>query len=126
MANDKKNIKDKKPKLSPYWIYGILIAVFLGFQLFSNGSYQDGNLTTPSDFFRFLEDGDVERVNIIKNTRVAKVYLTQEAESKEVHKNSKPTTLIPSATKLPNYKFEFGDLQNFENRLNELHKRFNS
>ena len=122
MANDKKNIKDKKPKFSPYWIYGILIAVFLGFQLFSNGSYQDGNMTTPSDFFRFLEDGDVEKVNIVKNTRVAKVYLTKEAESKEVHKNSKPTTLIPSATKLPNYKFEFGDLQNFENSLNELTK----
>lgn len=122
MANDKKNIKDKKPKFSPYWIYGILIAIFLGFQLFSNGSYQDGNMTTPSDFFRFLEDGDVEKVDIVKNTRVAKVYLTKDAESKEAHKNSKPTTLIPSATKLPNYKFEFGDLQNFENRLNELTK----
>ncbi|GAA3615942.1 ATP-dependent zinc metalloprotease FtsH [Flavivirga amylovorans] len=122
MANDKKNIKDKKPKFSPYWIYGILIAVFLGFQLFSNGSYQDGNMTTPSDFFRFLEDGDVEKVDIVKNTRVARVYLTKDAEAKEVHKNSKPTTLIPSATKLPNYKFEFGDLQNFENRLNELTK----
>ncbi|WP_303318101.1 ATP-dependent zinc metalloprotease FtsH [Flavivirga abyssicola] len=122
MANDKKNLKDKKPKFSPYWIYGILIAVFLGFQLFSNGSYQDGNMTTPSDFFRFLEDGDVEKVDIVKNTRVARVYLTKDAEAKEVHKNSKPTTLIPSATKLPNYKFEFGDLQNFENRLNELTK----
>ncbi|NMH87860.1 ATP-dependent zinc metalloprotease FtsH [Flavivirga algicola] len=122
MANDKKNTKDKKPKFSPYWIYGILIAVFLGFQLFSNGSYQDGNQTTPSDFFRFLEDGDVEKVDIVKNTRVARVYLTKDAEAKEVHKNSKPTTLIPSSTKLPNYKFEFGDLQNFENRLNELTK----
>ncbi|MDD7886507.1 ATP-dependent zinc metalloprotease FtsH [Flavivirga sp. 57AJ16] len=122
MASNKKNTKDKKPKFSPYWIYGILIAVFLGFQLFSNGSYQDGNMTTPSDFFRFLEDGDVEKVNIVKNTRVAKVYLTKEAEAKEVHKKSKPTSLIPSATKLPNYKFEFGDLQNFENRLNDLTK----
>ena len=122
MANDKKNIKDKKPKFSPYWIYGILIAVFLGFQLFSNGSYQDGNMTTPSDFFRFLEDGDVEKVDIVKNTRVARVYLTKDAEAKEVHKGSKPTSLIPSATTLPNYKFEFGDLQNFENRLNDVTK----
>jgi cell division protease FtsH len=119
MAKENKNIKDKKPKFSPYWVYGILIAVFLGFQLFSSGSYQDGNLTTPSDFFRYLEDGDVERVDIVKNTRVAKVYLTQDAEAKEVHKGSKPQTFIPSATKLPNYKFEFGDLQNFENKLNE-------
>ncbi|ULC58934.1 ATP-dependent zinc metalloprotease FtsH [Flaviramulus sp. BrNp1-15] len=122
MANEKKNIKDKKPKFSPYWIYGILIALFLGFQLFSNGSYENGNGTTPAEFFRFLEDGDVEKVEIVKNTRVAKVYLTKDAESKEIHKNSKPQTFIPSATKLPNYKFEFGDLQNFENRLNETTK----
>ncbi|MFD1163340.1 MULTISPECIES: ATP-dependent zinc metalloprotease FtsH [Hwangdonia] len=120
MANDKKNIKEKKPKFSPYWIYGIVLAIFLGFQLFSSGSYQDGNSTTPSEFFKYLEDGDVEKVDIIKNTRVAKVYLTAEAMAKEVHKNSKPQTFIPSATKLPNYKFEFGDLQNFENRLNDI------
>lgn len=122
MANDKKNIKEKKPKFSPYWIYGIIIALFLGFQLFSSGGYNDGNITTPADFFKYLEDGDVERVDIIKNTRVAKVYLTKEAQDKEVHKKSKPQTFIPSATRLPNYKFEFGDLQNFENELNNVTK----
>lgn len=122
MANEKKNIKDKKPKFSPYWVYGILIALFLGFQLFSSGSYQEGNATTPADFFNYLEAGDVERVDIIKNTRVAKVYLTKDAEAKEVHRQSKPQSFIPSATKLPNYKFEFGDLQNFENELNEATK----
>ncbi|MEP3838992.1 MAG: ATP-dependent zinc metalloprotease FtsH [Algibacter sp.] len=119
MANDKKNIKDKKPKFSPYWVYGVLIALFLGYQLFSGANYQDANKTTPSDFFKYLEDGDVSRIDIIKNTRVAKVYLTKEALEKEIHKNSKPQTFIPSATVLPNYRFEFGDLQNFENQLNE-------
>ncbi|WP_308992995.1 ATP-dependent zinc metalloprotease FtsH [Mariniflexile litorale] len=122
MANDKKNIKENKPKFSPYWIYGILIALFLGFQLFSNNSYQDGSATTPSEFFKFLEAGDIAQVDIIKNTRVAKVYLTSEAEAKEMHKKSKPTSFLPSATKLPNYRFEFGDLQNFENQLNEVAK----
>ncbi|MFD1614914.1 ATP-dependent zinc metalloprotease FtsH [Gelatiniphilus marinus] len=121
MANDKKNTKEKKPKFSPYWIYGIVLAIFLGFQLFG-GSYQEGSSTTPADFFRYLENGDVEKIDIVKNTRVAKVYLTAEAMAKEVHKNSKPQTFIPSATRLPNYKFEFGDLQNFENDLNEATK----
>ncbi|WP_242082288.1 ATP-dependent zinc metalloprotease FtsH [Aestuariivivens sediminis] len=120
MANNNKNSKDKKPKLSPYWIYGVIIAIFLGFQLFSGSAYQDGNSTTPADFFKYLKDGDVERVDIIKNTRVAKVYLTKQAQEKEIHKKSKPQSFIPSATRLPNYKFEFGDLQNFENELNEI------
>jgi len=119
MANEKKNIKDKKPKFSPYWIYGILFALFLGYQLLSGGTYQDANKTTPSDFFSYLEAGDVERIDIVKNTRVAKVYLTKDAQSKEIHKGSKPNTLINTGAALPNYRFEFGDLQNFENQLNE-------
>jgi cell division protease FtsH len=126
MANDKKNIKENKPKFSPYWIYGILLALFIGFQLFSSTAYQEGKATTPSDFFKFLEAGDVQQVDIIKNTRVAKIYLTADAENKEIHKKSIPTSFIPSATKLPNYKFEFGDLQNFENQLNEVTKNLSS
>ena len=122
MAKDKNNLKEKKPKFSPYWIYGILIALVLGFQIFSNGNYQDDNSTTPSDFFKYLQDGDVEKIDIVKNTRVAKVYLTTDAEEKKVHENSKPKSFIPSATKLPNYKFEFGDLQNFENQLKDATK----
>jgi cell division protease FtsH len=88
--------------------------------LFSGESYQNANKTTPSDFFKYLEAGDIARVDIVKNTRVAKVYLTKDAEAKEIHKGSKPQTFIPSATALPNYRFEFGDLQNFENQLNEM------
>ena len=119
MANDKKKIKDKKPKFSPYWIYGILIVLFLGYQFISGGDYSETNRTTPSDFFKYLKAGDVKRVDIVKNTRVAKVYLTNDAEAKDIHKDSKPKTLIPSPTPLPNYRFEFGDLQNFENELKE-------
>lgn len=120
MANDKKNIKDKKPKFSPFWIYGILIAVFLGFQLFSGDSTSGGSKTTTSDFFKFLANGDVEKIDIVKNTRVARVYLTNEAESKEEHRKSIQQPFIPTGSALPNYKFEFGDLQNFENKLNEI------
>ncbi len=120
MANDKKNIKDKKPKFSPYWIYGILIALFLGFQLFGDSSSGGGTKTTTSDFFKYLTNGDVAKIDIVKNTRVAKVYLTKDAEAKEIHKNSKQQPFIPSVNALPNYRFEFGDLQNFENKLNEI------
>ncbi|MCX7552014.1 ATP-dependent zinc metalloprotease FtsH [Xanthomarina sp. F2636L] len=116
MAN--KKINPKKPKFSPYWIYGIIIVIFLAMQLFSGSSFQDASLTTPSQFMTYLKDGDIEKVEIV-NRREAKVYLTTEAEQKEVHKKSKPTSLLPSATQLPNYKFEFGDLQNFEDDISK-------
>lgn len=120
MASNK-NIKEKKPKISPYWIYGIVIAIFLGFQLFNSGSYQDGGTISPAEFFRYAENNEVDNVEII-NRRYAHVYLTKEAQQKEIHKKSKPKTFIPSATALPNYKFEVGDLQNFENGLKSIGK----
>ena len=67
----------------------------------------------------YLSDGDIEKVEIV-NRREAKVYLTTDAERKEVHSKSKPTTFLPTATKLPNYTFEFGDLQNFEDQISQI------
>lgn len=119
MTNDTKKTKNKKPKFSPYWIYGIIIVIFLTLQIFSGSGFQDASQTTPSQFMKFLEDGDVEKVEIV-NRREAKVYLTAEAQEKEIHKKSKPNTLLPTATTLPNYKFEFGDLQNFEDQISAI------
>ncbi|MGE5943321.1 MAG: ATP-dependent zinc metalloprotease FtsH [Flavobacteriales bacterium] len=119
MAKDKKNIKENKPKFNPYWIYGIALAIFIGFQIFNSSGYEDGSITNPTEFFKFVENGDVDKVEIV-NQKLAKVYLTKEAEEKEIHKKSKPNTLLPSATKLPNYKFEFGELEIFQNKLNKV------
>ncbi|WP_282044250.1 ATP-dependent zinc metalloprotease FtsH [Winogradskyella flava] len=119
MAKDNKNL-NKKPKLNPYWIYGVIIAVFLSIQLFSGGfGGSAGKQTTPSQFLDYLSKGDVETVEIV-NKREARVYLTKEAQQQEVHKNSKPKTILPSVSPLPNYKFEFGDLQNFEKDINQI------
>jgi cell division protease FtsH len=119
MANDKKIIKENKPKFSPYWIYGIALAVFIGFQIFNSTGIEDGSVTNPTEFFKFVENGDVSKVEVV-NSRLAKVYLTKEAEKKEIHKKSKPNTLLPTATTLPNYKFEFGNLEIFQNKLNKV------
>ncbi|WP_426429542.1 ATP-dependent zinc metalloprotease FtsH [Winogradskyella sp. HB-48] len=113
MAKDNKNL-NKKPKVNPYWIYGVIIAIFLSIQLFSGGfGGSTGLQINPSQFIEYLDKGDVAKVEIV-NKREARVYLTKEAQQQEVHKKSKPNTILPSVTAIPNYKFEFGDLQNFE------------
>ncbi len=119
MAKDNKNL-NKKSKLSPYWIYGIIIAIFLSIQLFGNGAFQNTKEIKTSEFIKYLEEGDVDEVIIISNTKVAKVYITDAALQKEAHKNAKPSSFIPSTSKLPNYTLKFGDLQNFENRINTI------
>ncbi len=118
MSKENKNL-NKKPKLNPYWIYGIVITIFLAMQLFYGGfGGQSAATITPSKFLDYLSTGDVAKIEIV-NKREAKVYLTKEAVEKEVHRATKPNNILPSMTTSPNYTFEFGDLQNFEKEINE-------
>lgn len=121
MAENKKpNNTNKKPKLNAYWIYAIVIAIFLFINVFSGGmGGSEGNPTSPAQFFSFLEKGDVEKVEIV-NKREAKVFLTNDASKKEIHKKSNSQQFFAISGKSPNYRFEFGDLQNFENKLTEV------
>jgi len=118
MSKENKNL-NKKPKLNPYWIYGVIITIFLGMQIFYGGFGGQSSATiTPSKFLEYLGEGDVSKIEIV-NKREAKVYLTKEAVEKETHKVTKPNNLFPSMAATPNYTFEFGDLQNFEKDINE-------
>ena len=114
--------KDKKPKntkFNAYWIYGGAVVIILAINLFSSGlGASSGESSTPSQFFKYLKDGDVKKVEIV-NKREALVYLTTQASSKDVHKNNKKKQLLPSTSGGPNYKFEFGDVQLFQKQLED-------
>ncbi|GAA0873159.1 ATP-dependent zinc metalloprotease FtsH [Gangjinia marincola] len=120
MAKEQKNKKPdlKRPKFNSYWIYGILIAVFIGINIFGGSGLSDPAKTSPAQFENFLREGDVKKV-VIVNKRQANVFLTDEAQNQEQHKKAKQNQLFPSSGS-PDYTFEFGDLQNFENSLQEI------
>jgi len=119
MSKDNK-LNTKKPKFSPYWIYGIIIVIFLGIQVLSGGmGSTTGSPTTQDKFFEYFENGDVEKVVIINRIQ-ARVYLTPEAITKAEHKNTVKPQLLPMSGKAPNYQFQLGDLQNFEDKIDEI------
>ena len=112
MANDK---KPSNFKLSPYWIYGILIVIFLLLNVFSGSSFQEVGKLTTSKFNEYLEKGQVEKV-IIFNKTEAEVYLTQAALKDKAHKKVSKD-ILDRVNKGPHYSFDIGDTQNFEKRL---------
>ncbi|MBO6606259.1 ATP-dependent zinc metalloprotease FtsH [Psychroserpens sp.] len=116
MTKENKNL-NKKPKLSPYWIYGFIIAAFLAIQMFSGGlGGSNAQKLTVTEFIGYLEQGDVKQVDVV-NGREARVFLTSEAAQKEVHKKSRTSNLLPSVAPQPNYTFEFGELELFETKV---------
>lgn len=110
----------KKPKFNYYWIYAVLILFFIGFQFFG-GSFNQTAKTNPQEFYSFLKDGDIKKVVVINKTR-AEVYLTKTAKEKEVHQKIQNDELFPSAVN-PDYVFQFGDLQNFENKITQVKQK---
>jgi len=120
-----KNKKQQnKNSFNQYWIYGGIIFMFLLMNFFSGTSGSDTSSTTPSKFFEYVKNGDVEKIEII-NKRQVKVFLTKDAELKDAHRNTVSSTLLPLSGRNANYKFEFGDLQNFENNLATISKENN-
>ena len=122
MKNQKK--QQKQPRFNQYWIFGSIVLVFLLLNIFSGAGSQTSETTTPSKFFEFASNGDVEKIEII-NKREVFVYLTRDARIKDEHKNSSKNSLLSIGSKNPNYRFEFGDLQNFENKLSQVNDDFN-
>ena len=122
MKNQKN--QQKQPQFNQYWIFGSIVLVVLLLNIFSGAGSQTSQTTTPSKFFEFASNGDVERIEII-NKREVFVYLTRDARIKDEHKNSSKNSLLSIGSKSPNYRFEFGDLQNFENKLSQVNDDFN-
>jgi len=114
MANQKPKKKSdpKKPKFSAYWIYGAIIIIFIGLNIFGDGGFSEPAKTNPSQFMTFLKNGDVDKVQII-NEKIANVYLTDEAKEKEIHNKNIDPELIPTGES-PTYSFQFGSLDVFQ------------
>ncbi len=118
-----KKLEPKKPKFSAYWIYAAIIIIFLGINFLGGGGFNEPAKTNPAEFESFLKAGDVKKVEIVNKTH-AKVFLTEEAKAKDVHKKADEPELF-AAGDAPAYTFEFGDLQNFENSIENIKENYN-
>jgi cell division protease FtsH len=68
------NTPRKGPRFSIYWVYAIIFAVLIGFQLYNPFSNSLGK-TTPNEFKQMILRGDVEKYTIISNRNIVKVFL---------------------------------------------------
>lgn len=123
MAQENKNkkVEPRKPRPNYYWIYAGIILLFFGIQIFGGGGWSQPKKSNQAQFEEYLKNGDVEKVLVVTNKKMAKVFLTPEAKTKSTHarQSDTPAFLTPGPTD-PDYQFEFGDLQNFENSFREI------
>ena len=124
MAKDN-NTSSKKPKFSSWWIYGLIAILLIGFQIFGSGNLSNTKTTTTSELQEYLRNGDISKILIITNTNRAKVFLSQEALQKEVHKDVSEQPFSLTSTNMPQYVLDYGDLQIFQNEITAIKKENN-
>lgn len=117
--------KDRNPnklKISPWWIYGGVIALFLLINVFTGGSrWQEPNKLTISKFYQYLDSGQVDKV-IINNKSTADVFLTAEALKEKEHEKIPKKDFLGNENKGPQYHLEIGNDELFQNKLDEATK----
>jgi cell division protease FtsH len=120
MAKDNNTNTPKKPRFSSWWIYGIVLALIIGFQLIGNSAFSSTEKTTTSELREYLRNGDIKKIIVIKNLGQAKVFLTEAALAKKVHAKVTEKPLIPYTGIVPQYILEYGDLTIFQNEIDEI------
>ena len=119
--------EEKKPtpqKFNIYWIYGAIIFVLLGLSLFGGNDWQTMNKTNISSFEKFLNNGDISKVVVIRNKSSVRVTLTPEALNKSDHQDVITKNILGQENSQgPHYQFEVGSLELFEEKLEKARSK---
>ncbi|MCW3107195.1 MAG: hflB [Segetibacter sp.] len=110
----------KGPKFSIYWIYAIIAVVLIAANLFNMSP--DAVRTTELEFRQqMLAKGDVEKLDLIKNKELVRVYVKSESLSKPFYTNKikRPATGI---SKGPHFEFTVTDWESFNASQNAFFK----
>lgn len=118
-VNNSKKPNPKKPGYNLYVIIGIVV-LFFGLQfIIGNGFGSSAKDISIAKFESYLKEGDFKKVVLMKGSNIAKVYLTQEAKSQPEHKGKTNDNVFPGSSN-PDYKFEFGTMENFEKKVDQI------
>jgi AFG3 family protein len=109
----------KGPRFSIYWIYAIIFAVLIGFQLF--GPFSSNTATTNTlAFKKMLTDGDVDKYVIVDNRKTVKVYLKKSSISK--YKDQLNKGIGKTSDEGPHMSFKITGAEAFQKDMDEFFK----
>src|ERR1700744_1101453 len=118
---DDDNGQRKGPKFSIYWIWGIIAAVLIGFNLFGSFS-PDAHQIEELDFRQhMLAQGDVDKVDLISNKNIVRVYIKKDSLSKPYYAKYNKSNSWPSGMSKdgPQFEFRVTDVKDYEKTLHD-------
>ncbi|MDQ6608221.1 MAG: ATP-dependent zinc metalloprotease FtsH [Bacteroidota bacterium] len=112
------NTPRKGPKFSFYWVYAIIFAVLIGFQLFGGPFTANTTSINQETFEEMLINNDVHDYVIISNRNLVKVTLNKGATAKypSLSKNNSATEEGPQAS------FKIASIESFQDDMRDFYK----
>ena len=105
------NPKKSNEGFNAYWIYGIILLIIIGVNLFYMVSPGKGDISSIR-FEEMANKGDIEKIEIV-NMKQAYVYLSKDALNKDEYKDK----LTSSLGVRPNYYFNIGPPEKFSEKI---------
>ena len=121
---DDDNGNRKGPKFSIYWIWGIIAAVLIGFNLFGTFT-PDAHQITELDFRQnMLSQGDVDKIDLISNKNIVRVYIKKDSLTKSYYRKYDKQNSWPGGVSKDGPQFEFRevDVKEYDKVLREYFK----
>lgn len=113
------NGQRKGPKFNIYWVWAIIFAVLVAFQLF--GSFApDAKEIDELEFYQMLEKGEIDKLTTITNKNLIRITLTKAGYQKYKDQLSKKWPGV--SEKGPHFEFRVIKAEEFKKELNEWYK----
>ena len=109
----------KGPRFSIYWVYAIIFAVLIGFQLFGPLTPNMAK-TNELELKNMIAKGEVEKYMIIDNRKVVRVYLTVAGIKSNEVKLKEVSGKIPEKGPHMSFKITSGDA--FKKEMSDYYK----
>jgi cell division protease FtsH len=119
-AEDPGHPPKKGPRFSIYWIYAIIFAVLIGFQLLNPFSANTAN-TNVMAFKKMIADGDIDKYVIVDNRKTVKVFLKKTSINKYREQLNKNITGKFSEDG-PHFSFKSTGAATFQKEMDEYVK----
>jgi cell division protease FtsH len=71
----------RRPRLSIYWVYAIIFAAIIGYNLFGRSS-SNGFEIADTQFYQMLKQGDVDQIKTVGNKKLVRVFINPAAFDK--------------------------------------------
>ena len=108
-----------KGKFNFYWIYGALAVIFIGLQFI--GGTDTSKETNWGELKNMLQNEAVEKLSLV-NKEIAEIYIKKDKLHEYSDKDSNPSTNTNFTGPSPDFYYQIGSIETFEQRVQEAQK----